>query len=96
MKGPYQGQFLRHTAAVMRVSPSWIPRWVQRNMEATGKAQRAAQTVADFDVWDDVTVHLSDRRVYGAVVAVEGDVLIVRQFHSDWKHRVRPDQLSAL
>jgi predicted RNA-binding protein with PUA domain len=72
------------------------PAWLVRRAERRQAGQRATQTTDDFDVWDDVIVHLDDQRVYGTVIAVDDGEMIVRERGKSIEHRVKPDALDPL
>jgi hypothetical protein len=54
--------------------------------------QMASQTVADFDLYEDVRVALDGREFYATVVAIQGDRMEVTELTSGTKHCVSPTQ----
>jgi len=57
---------------------------------------KARQTTIEFDIFDDVVVHIDDRRIYGTIVAIDDDTLTVREHGSTSEHTVGADALDSL
>jgi hypothetical protein len=55
-------------------------------------SQMASQTVADFDIYEDVRVEIDGRRLYATVVTIEDGRIEVAELATGTRHWISPTQ----
>jgi hypothetical protein len=69
-----------------------LGRAVTNRQQARIQSQMASQTVADFDIYEDVHVEIDGRKLYATVVTIEGGRIEVAELATGARHWISPTQ----